>query len=342
MQFTPISSYARALRPALGPEAFAPARSRLLWLPFHLAIIVAGITALGARVVPWPVIPFLSIVLGISFSGLTFLGHETLHGGVVKARWAKRLVGWIGFSPFCVSPKLWLVWHNREHHAHANQPGHDPDMYPTLDQYEQSRIIRLITDGFSLGARRWRGVLSLILGFTVQSAQTLVRVRTWGWMSKRAHNVAVAETLLGVAMWTAVAFAVGPLMFVFAFVIPLLVANAMVMGFILTNHNLSPLTEVNDPLVNSLSVTLPRPLEWLTLGFGYHVEHHLFPAMSTRHAPKLRALLRERFPEKYQSMPLTRAIAELHRTARVYRDPVTLTDPRTGAVWPVLLPRATP
>ena len=80
------------------------------------------------------------------------------------------------------------------------------------------------------------------------------------------------------------AFLVGPLPFLFAFGLPLVVANCIVMAFILTNHSLSPLTGVNDALANSLSVTTPRFVEWLTLGFGFHVEHHIFAAMSTRHA----------------------------------------------------------
>ena len=87
------------------------------------------------------------------------------------------------------------------------------------------------------------------------------------------------------------------------------------------------------------SVTVPAVYDWLTLGFGYHTEHHLFPAMSTRHAPTVRDLLVAKWPERYQSMPLGEALLRLHRTARVYRDDVTLTDPRTGAVWSVLLPR---
>ena len=91
--------------------------------------------------------------------------------------------------------------------------------------------------------------------------------------------------------------------------------------------------------VRSKSVTLPRPLVFLTLGFGYHVEHHMFPAMSTRHAPLVRDRILAHWPERYQSMPLTSALAALHRTARVYRDQTTLTDPRSGAVWPTLLPR---
>ncbi len=341
MQLSPLSDYVRVLRPAIGPAAFAPARSRLLWLPLNLTIIVLAMVAVAQGWLPWPLIPVASLVIGVAFSGLTFLGHETLHGGVVKHRLAKRIVGWIGFAPFFVSPRLWCVWHNREHHAHTNQPGLDPDMYPKLETYEQSRLIRLITDGFSLGARRWTGVLSLLFGFTVQSAQILFAVQRWGWMTKRDHRIAMVESGLAVAMWLGLAFVVGPLTFLFVFVLPALVANVMVMAFILTNHGLSPLTpDQNDPLINSLSVTLPRPLEWMTLGFGYHVEHHLFPSMSTRHAPQLRALIRQHWPERYQSMPLTSALAALHRTARVYRDNVTLTDPRSGAVWPALQPRA--
>ncbi len=92
----------------------------------------------------------------------------------------------------------------------------------------------------------------------------------------------------------------------------------------------------NDPLTNSLSVTVPRVAEWLSLGFGYHVEHHLFPAMSTRHAPRVRALLVETWPERYQSMPMAEALLRLHRTARIYRDDVTLCDPRSGAVFATL------
>jgi fatty acid desaturase len=147
------------------------------------------------------------------------------------------------------------------------------------------------------------------------------------------------ETLLGVAFWIAVALLLGPLAFVFAYVLPLLVANSIVMGFILTNHSLSPHTEINDPLVNSLSVTGPRWFEWLTLGFGYHVEHHLFPAMSGRHAPALRTILRARWPRNYQSLPLLRALRALHRSARVYENQTTLVDPKTGRRWQTLTAR---
>lgn len=339
MELRPNSHYVRALRSALPPEVFAPARSRLLWLPLHVAVIATVIAAVAAGWLPWPVLPLVPFVLGMSFAGLTFLGHEAAHGGVVRGNRAKHLVSWLGFVPFVLSPRLWRVWHNREHHAHTNHPAMDPDMYPSLRAYRESRVVRVVTDRFSLGGRRWSGALSLLFGFTGQSGKLLVDARRRGWLSAGQHRAAIAETLAGVAVWATVGWLVGPLAFLLVFLAPLVVANWIVMAFILTNHGLSPQTEINDPLINSLSVTVSPLYDWLTLGFGYHVEHHLFPAMSTRHAPAVKAAILARWPERYQSMPLAAALRALHRTARVYRDQVTLTDPRTGAVWSVLLPR---
>ncbi len=133
---------------------------------------------------------------------------------------------------------------------------------------------------------------------------------------------------------------IGWVPFVFAFVIPVIVSNVVVMSFILTNHCLSPATEINDPLVNSLSVTGPRWFEWLTLNFGYHVEHHLFPSMRSRHARTIRALAQAQWPDRYQQMPLLAAVARLHRTGRVYKNDFTLSDPKSGGEWATLLPRS--
>jgi fatty acid desaturase len=180
------------------------------------------------------------------------------------------------------------------------------------------------------------GFLSLLFGFTGQSSQMLYHARARGYLSPRLHRRAILETLLGVAFWATVAVLVGTVPFLFVYVLPLVVANSIVMAFIMTNHNLSALTPINDPLVNSLTVTVPQPFAWLTLGFGYHVEHHVFPTMSTRHAPAVRDALRAQFPDRYQSMTMAHALVRLYRTARVYRDNTTLIDPPTGLTWPTL------
>ena len=339
MKLNPVSYYARELKKGLPAGTFEPAHSRLAWLPVHLALIALATTAITAGWGGWPIALLLVPVIGHSFAGLAFLAHETLHGAVVRQRWVRYLVGWIGFLPFVISPRFWVAWHNKVHHGHTGRSGVDPDAYPSLAEYRTSRLVRVVTDHLSLGRRRWGGALSLLLGFTIQSAQVLAQAGTRAGMSRREHRRAIAETVLGIGVWTGLALLIGGWAFLFAFALPLVVANVLVMSFILTNHSLSSLTEVNDPLVNSLSVTVPRLFDWSTLRFGFHVEHHLFPAMSSRHAPRLRRLILARWPERYQSMPLWRALAQLIRTARVYKHPTLLVDPKNGREWPTLAPR---
>lgn len=333
------ASYVSALREELPDKAFEPAHSRLWLLPLYAGIAVVAILAIARGWVPWFVYPLLSLVIGVAFACLTFIAHEAGHGGIVRGHLARRLVSFLGFLPFTLSPRLWAGWHDRVHHAHAND-GADPDMYPTLEEYRASKKIRFVVDSFSMGGKRWRGGLSLVLGFTVQSANQLFAARRCGFLKPRAWLLALGESLIGVAIWATVAVLVGGVGFIFVYVLPLLVANFVVMSFILTNHGLSPRVEMNDPLVSGLSVTAPRWVEWMTLQFGYHVEHHLFPAMSSRHARDVRALLRVKWPTRYQSLPIGTALRELHRTARIYKNATTLVDPRTGREFATLMPHA--
>jgi fatty acid desaturase len=316
---------------------FSPARSRLLWLPIHLGVIASSICAISAHWVAWPIVPLLSLAIGMSFAGITFLAHETLHGSVLRGRRSRYLIGWLGFAPFVVSPRLWSAWHNRVHHGHTNHPELDPDAYPTLETYERSRAVRVAMD-LAPGNSRWTGVLPLFFGFSIHSGHMLLSACRCGFLTRTEHRRALLETALAIALWSALAINVGVVSFLFVYLLPLMLANAIVMGFILTNHTLSPMTPQNDPLLNSLSVTLPRALEWVTLGFGYHVEHHIFPSMSARHAPAVRALLRERWPGRYQSMSLPRALLRLHRTPRVYKAHDTVVDPRTNRECRTLAP----
>ena len=338
MKLLTMAAYARQVRPLLPDGTFAPARSRALWIPLHYAIIAVLCWLIGSGRVPWMLWPVVAVAIGCSLAGVTFVAHEALHGGVVRGRTAIRVVGWLGFLPFCISPQLWMAWHNRVHHNHCGKVGVDPDMYPTIHEYRTEHRARVMADYFGLGQRRLRGVLSLLFGLTGQSVQILLASRRTGMLSPRLYRRAIIESLMGVAVWATVVVLVGFPGFVFVYVIPLMVANSIVMVFIVTNHNLSPLSQVNDPLVNSLSVTLPRVLEWLTLDFGFHVEHHLFPTMSHRHGRVVRDVLRAQFPERYQSLPLTAAISRLNNTARVYLDDTTLTDPRSGRTYPTLTP----
>jgi fatty acid desaturase len=317
---------------------FRPVPVRLLWLPAHYAVIALSTLAISAGFLPLWCKLVLSVLIGASFAGLTFVAHEALHGAIVHNRPLRRLVGWLGFLPFAVSPRLWEAWHNRVHHGNTNKPGIDPDAYPTLAAYNGSAVLRRVTDWVAPGRRRLAGVCSLLVGFSVQSCHMLLAARRQRFLSRRQHGLALLESGAAILPWLVLGWSIGPLPFLLAFGIPLVVANTIIMSLILTNHALSPHTQVNDPLINSLSVSGPRFLEWLTLGFGFHVEHHLFPAMSGRHGRELRRVVRRLWPERYQGMPYFRALRLLYRSPRVYRTDTVLIDPRRGDVWATLAP----
>jgi fatty acid desaturase len=335
----PASHYVSALRPSLPADAFTPHASRLWLLALHLAVIVCG-TALIAT--GWGGLPgalALSVLVGHGFIGMAFVGHELLHGAVLRSRRASHLVGWVALVPFTLSPRLWKAWHNRMHHGHTMEAGVDPDAYPTLAEFSARRSVRAM-ERFSVARGHWLAPVCFAAGFSIQSLQLLLTAHRRGYLSRKEHLLAIGESLLGVAGWTTLAAVIGLHAFCFAFLIPLLIANAVAMAYILTNHNLSPLTERNDPLLNSLSVTVPWLFDRLHARFGLHVEHHLFPAMSSAHLPKVRALLVERWPERYQSMPLATAVGRLFATPRIYRSPTVLVSPRTGYEATTLLPRS--
>ena len=48
-----------------------------------------------------------------------FLGYEILHGTIVKKSWLRNLLGGIAFLPLTVGPRLWIKWHNINHHGNT-------------------------------------------------------------------------------------------------------------------------------------------------------------------------------------------------------------------------------
>jgi fatty acid desaturase len=74
----------------------------------------------------------------------------------------------------------------------------------------------------------------------------------------------------------------------------------------------------------------------MDLNFGYHVEHHLFPRVSGKHAKKIHLLLKELYPDKYKFMPKWRALKYLYQTPRLYKNSNELVCPKTQETFPTI------
>ena len=265
----------------------------------------------------------MSLLIGLAFGGLMFLGHETMHMAPWCAAEGSRS------SASCASRRSCY----RLDCGPSGTTGCTRQRQPDRHLSRHVPVARRVPGEPRSGSRPTTSRRAADAGAGWRASPSGSRYRAPRCCSPHAsdrrfsprdHRRALAETALLAALWIALAVAIGLVPFVFAYVLPLVIANAVVMSFILTNHALCPATDPTIRCSVSSRSRVPRWVEWLTLGFGYHVEHHLFPAASTRHARTIRAALLDGWPERYQSLPLGTALAQLFRTGRVYRDSTTL------------------
>ena len=331
------SSYARQLRRDLPAELFRRSPVRLLWLPLHLGVIglcVAGVLDDGLA---WGWKLVLSALIGHSYGCLMFLAHEILHGTVVKNPFWQNAISGLCMLPYCIGPAHWKAWHNHAHHGHTSVSGADPDSFGNITMYLRNRVLQW-TLRFAPGSGYLRSWLFLGFWFSFHALVTLfIHSRRYDYWSPERRRRQIALFVAEVGFWCGVLAVVGPLNFLFVYALPMIVANMLQMSYIATNHLFCDETEdVNDPLANSLSVSVPRWLGWVHLNFGYHVEHHIFPYMNPRHAPHVRSAIEARYGTRYRTLPLWKALQILYRTPPVHLSAKELVDVGTGAVFHTL------
>ena len=322
--------YAARISPHLPKKAFKPVPARLLGGLAYLLVVIAGFLTISIfNLHPW-IYFLIALVLGASFAGMGFLGHEILHGTVVRKPWLRNLLGAIAFWPLSTGPRLWRKWHNMNHHVHTQDDHKDPDAWPNMATIINNRILRLIYK-LPFQFRAFVSFLSLTVQFSLHSLK-MFSVYLKEFNPKNRPTVWL-QTILPWASWIGLLFLIGPVKWVFAFLIPLLVANFIVMSYISTNHRLNPQTEINDPLANSLTVTVPKWVDVLHFNFSYHTEHHLFPSMNPKYYPMVKTHIKKMWPERYHEMPMGPALIALWKTPRVYHQAKDLIEPLKGKVY---------
>ena len=262
-----VQHYAREVRPHLPAWVFQPVPARLLWLPVHLAVILgAGARTSSTAAPPWYLALGAALIAGHSWACLSFLAHETLHHAVVKNRVVERLVGYCGLGLYCLSPTLWVAWHNQEHHGNTGNPEADPDAYWSLEAWETSAVDRAMTKA-SPGSGHKRSASFLFVTFSLHSLVVLLVAQPPDTLL-RADLAPRGVRRDRPPCWRSgspCCLLVGAWSFLFIYVLPLFVANAIIMSYIATNHHLNSLTAINDPLANTLSVRSPGWLECASL-----------------------------------------------------------------------------
>lgn len=322
--------YASRISKHLPKDMFRPVPARLLGGLAYALIVIFAFLAIGLFSLHPIINLLLSVIIGFSFAGLGFLGHEILHGTVVRKRWLINILGAIAFWPLSTGPELWKKWHNLSHHVHTQHEENDPDAWPTLERISKMKVFRWVYR-LPLFIRATASFASLTFQFTMHSIKCFF-MYIKEFQPKKQPKV-VLQAIIPWVTWIGLLFIMGFQNWFFAFLLPLLIANFIVMAYISTNHRLNPLVPVNDPLANSLTVTVPKWVNFLHFNFSYHTEHHLFPAMSSKYYPVVKQHIKRMWPERYHEMPMGKALIALWKTPRVYQHHHELIDPQGGKVY---------
>jgi len=340
---TALQQYVRELREDLPEDAFQPVPSRLIWLPVHLASIGSAVFLMLGTELGLAVDLVLAAAIGNSYACLGMLAHEILHGTVIRNRRWQDLVAGFCFVPHCIPPGVWRAWHNRMHHGQTGKAGVDPDGFNDPVLYRRNRWL-VFALSFMPGSRHLQSILFFPFYFSVHVLFVLFfhskRHRYWSRERRRLELTVFAGM---VTFWATVLLVVGPVDFLFLHVLPLMVANAIQLAYLVTNHWLCDETpHENDPLVNSLSVKVPRLLDWMHFNLSYHLEHHLAPNVNPRFAPLIRKAMVARYGSRCRRVPIWRALRWVFQTPRVHLSDRELVDLEDGSVYSTLGHQAEP
>jgi fatty acid desaturase len=317
----------------LPSEAFEPHPWRaLLAIPLFGLIIVLNVVVIRVWLPAYAAL-LISVLLGCAYGSLMFLGHEISHGATVKSPLVQDMLLYPAFAVFFLSPHGWRVWHQSVHHAFTNISGIDPDTFGTLNEYNDLHPSRRFWHKFAPGSGHWLSSIYLFLFFTFQAQGVLWSGPGRGstaFQHLNRRRVAV-DTLATLVLWSGLSYCAGIRGFVYAVVIPMLAANFTVMSYIVTNHMLRPMVVAQrHTLKTTMSVTTLPILDKAHFYFSHHVEHHLFPAMSSRYYPLIRRILHRHAAGEYLAPSHWKALIALYCTPRVYAVPTVLVDPRSG------------
>lgn len=283
----------KQLRKMLPPETFEPQPDRGVVALLVAALSFVLIAVLYLAQAPWYLVIPASIIIGQMWTHTGLAAHEALHGAIFRSKFWQEVLGYVGLGPYLLGCETWCAWHVRSHHAATNNPDLDPDMVGPFCSYKSNPVVRVL-DLITIGSKRLFSPLSLMMQFTMQGQLILWyhSLRDVKFKAVRFNRrKAMGETLVIVGIFAAAIAVMGWWYGLWLLILPTLFANATFMSYICTQHFIRPLTQENDPLVNAMSVKSHWLVDKLHLEFSYHREHHLFPNMSHRFGPRVRAAL---------------------------------------------------
>jgi fatty acid desaturase len=336
------SVYAKKLRPLLPSDAFEPDPSKLGILLINLGILLLG-WGIADNLDRWPVyllwlyLP-LAAIMGNSIIVLLFSSHDLMHGSVQKKSRLTYPIAFLGLSMLLMPPTQWKSLHNLVHHNNTNSLA-DPDrnyLYQQPDTWgkwiqnlfvpsvEVNPLWLIVGMAGSWTVHNFRNLSSVLL-FNDKSVDYVPAAFT---VSPKDRWKIALECLgiLGIHLSILFYLEFNPIKVALAYILPIAIGHAGAMFYIYTNHMGCRMTSINDPLINSASLRVPKIFDLLHFNFSHHTEHHIFPSINSNYYPMVQELLQIHYPDQMNLIDAGQAWRLLMETPRHYQDQVTFTD----------------
>jgi fatty acid desaturase len=338
----PQAQYAKFLRPKLPKQAFHHNLNKVWILLINIVILLLGWGIANDLdqwngYFLWLYLP-LALIMGNSIIVLAFTSHEFMHSKTVKSPLLRQIISLIGTTMLWMPPTLWKAVHNQEHHNKTNSLN-DPDrnyLYSQPNSFgkwiqnlfipssEAHRFYVYFGIGFVWLGYTFRNLISVLL---FNDGTNQFPVAAFKVKPKKRKAIAV-ELLIMAAVHLSIVTYLGahPVKLILSYFLPLWIGYAGIIFYISTNHLLCEMTRINDPLINSVSLRVPKIFDILHFNFSYHTEHHIFPGLNSDYYPLVQSLLIKHYPERLNCLDAGQAWRLMLQTPRHYKDETTFTD----------------
>jgi fatty acid desaturase len=341
-RLTTQAEYAKYLRPLLPPDAFIADHKTVWILLMNIAILILG-WEIAAHLTQWNryyvwfYLP-ISLVMGNSVIVLLLSTHDLMHSRMIKNPMLRCIVSLLGLSMLWTPPTFWKTVHNREHHSHTNSL-RDPDRnylyeHPAswgkwiqnlfAPSAEVHPLCLLIGMSSAWGIHIFRNLTSILL---FNHGQTKYPVVSFTVSVKERWAIAFELMLICIIHLSILSYlGFHPMKLILSYFIPIWIGYGGIMFYVYTNHMLCQMTDTNDPLINSISIRVPKLFDLLHFNFSYHTEHHIFPGLNSNYYPEVQKLLKTEYGDRFHLLGAGKAWKLLLQTPRHYKNENTFTD----------------
>lgn len=321
--------YAKEVKGLLPKKAFLEAKYKIIYLGIHLLLVLISfyiVKRIDLSVATLGVIFFITHNL----SCIGFLSHELSHNAIIRNTKIRKPLEIFFWGMILVPATMWRKVHNKTHHHTMNTPK-DPDRraFRSEKSFNTSIYNKIFYPHKKL---KWNPVVGFafipyILKNTAAAfykGKTKPQIVTskpyYSYQDKR--QIAF-EILIIAGLQIVFCFYLGWIKWLVVIPSSILLTSFILMTYIVTNHLRNPhFVDKSDPLVTSTSVIVPKFIDKLHYNFSYHTEHHVMPSLNSDYYPEISQILRDKFPDRYNRIPMFQALKETYKSDVLVDDPL--------------------